>query len=89
MNGNTLTAFCCLLTVTAGQATGATLTNLDADPFMFIVTEDGERTEAGVREGETLEFCLHGCFVVLPNGNRAALTGDEIIEVSGGRVKFK
>jgi hypothetical protein len=86
---NTLIPFFCLLIVSASQAIGATVTNLDADPFMFIVTEDGERIEAGVREGETLEFCLHGCFVVLPNGSRAALTGDEIIEISGGRARFK
>jgi hypothetical protein len=86
---NTLAALCSLLLVTASQAIGATLTNLDADPFIFIVTEHGKRTEVGVRKGETLEFCFHGCFVALPNGNRAALTGDEVIEISGGRIKIK
>ena len=49
---------------------------------------------AGQAIGATLtnhdaEFCLDGCFVALPNGDRAALTGDEIIEVSGGRIKTK
>ena len=86
---STLVAFFCLPFGTAGQSSGATLTNHDADPFMLIVTEDGTQVEMGVRQGESLEFCLEGCFVVLPNGNRAALTGDEIIEISGGRANFK
>ena len=89
MISNTLAALCSLPLVTASQAIGATLTNLDADPFFFVVTENGKQTDVGVRKGETLEFCLHGCFVALPNGNRAALKGDEIIEVSGGRIKVK
>jgi hypothetical protein len=86
---NTIVALCSLPLVTASQAIGATLTNLDADPFIFIVTERGNRTEMRVGKGETLEFCLHGCFVALPNGDRAALTGEEIIEISGGRIKAK
>ncbi len=86
---NILSAICCLPLITASQAIGATVTNLDADPFFFVVTENGIRTEMGVRKGETLEFCPHGCFVALPNGNRAALKGDEILEISGGRINVK
>jgi len=86
---NTLVALSSLSLVAASQAIGATLTNLDADPFLFVVTENGKQTHVGVRKGETLEFCLHGCFVKLPNGTRAALKGDEIIEISGGRIKVK
>lgn len=75
--------------VTASQAVGATLTNRDADPFVLIVTEGSDRTEVTVSSGETLEFCFGGCFVALPNGNRAALSGNEAIEISGGRIKAK
>ena len=86
---NTLAALFLLPLVTASQAKGASLTNLDADPFFFVVTENGKQIDVGVGKGETLEFCLHGCFVELPNGNRAALKGDEIIEISGGRIRLK
>jgi hypothetical protein len=75
--------------VTASQAIGATLTNLDANPFILIVTEGGDRTEVTVRTGQTLEFCFGGCFVALPDGNRAALSGNEAIEISGGRIRAK
>jgi hypothetical protein len=75
-----------LLLIAASQAAGAMLTNRDARPFVFTLTEGGDRTEVTVATGETLEFCLDGCFVVLPNGSRAALAGDEVIEVSGGRI---
>jgi hypothetical protein len=80
---------CALPLVMAGEAIGATLTNLDADPFVVIVTEGGNRTELTVRPGETLEFCFDGCFVALPNGNRAAISGGETIEISGGKITAK
>ena len=86
------TAFACscaLPLAAAGDAVGATLTNRDPEPFMFTVTERGDRTELTVRTGQTLEFCFNGCFVALPNGDRAALTGTETIEISGGRIKAK
>ena len=83
---NALTGLCLLLLAASGPAIGATLTNRDAEPFVVIVTERGDRTEMTVHKGETVEFCFDGCFVVLPNGNRAALAGNETIEVSGGRI---
>ena len=67
----------------------ATLTNLDPEPFTFTVTERGERMEMTLRSGETVEFCFEGCFVVGPNGDRAALAGSEHMEVSRGRVREK
>ena len=86
------TALACLYAlplVSAGDAVGATLTNLDPEPFTFTMTERGDRTELTVRTGQTLEFCVEGCFVALPNGDRAALTGTETIEISRGRIKAK
>ena len=87
--GIVVAGLCALPIVAAGQAIGATLTNHDAETFLLTVTERGDRTELRVRKGQTVEFCLDGCFVALPNGDRAALTGHEIIEVSGGRIKTK
>jgi len=84
-----LSGLCVVPLVTASQANGATVTNLDADLFIFTVTENGDRTEIRVRTGETIEFCMKGCFVALPNGNRAALLGDEVIQISGGRITTK
>ena len=73
----------------AGPSASATLTNLDPEPFTWTITERGERVELTVRSGETVEFCLEGCFVMGPTGNRAALIGNERLEISGGRVREK
>ena len=48
-----LSGLCVVPLVTASQANGATVTNLDADLFIFTVTENGDRTEIRVRTGET------------------------------------
>ena len=61
----------------SAPSAAATLTNLDPEPFTFTVTERGERMEMTLRSGETVEFCFEGCFVVGPNGDRAALAGSE------------
>ena len=84
-----LACLCALPLVAAGEAMGATLTNSDPEPFMFTLTERGDRTDVTVLAGQTLEFCPDGCFVALPNGDRAALTGNELIEISGGRIKAR
>jgi hypothetical protein len=84
-----LACLCALPLVAAGEAMGATLTNSDPEPFMFSLTERGDRTDVTVPTGQTLEFCFEGCFVALPNGDRAALTGNEVIEISGGRIKAR
>ncbi len=65
------------------------MTNLDPEPFTWTITERGERVELTVRSGETVEFCLEGCFVTGPTGDRAALVGNERMEISGGRVREK
>lgn len=84
-----IAGFCALVLAAAGQAFGATLTNHDDEPFVLIVTERGDPIELTVQTGETIEFCFEGCFVALPNGNRAALAGNETIEISGGRVTVR
>ena len=89
LRGTALASMCALPLVAAGEAIGATLTNLDAEPFLLTVTERGARAELTVLTGQTLEFCFDGCFVALPNGDRHVLTGTETIEISGGRIKAK
>ena len=75
-----------LLTTPSGAVT---LTNLDAEPFTWTVTERGERAELTVGAGQTVEFCTDGCFVIGPSGDRAALIGNEHLEIRGGRVRIK
>lgn len=75
-----------LLTLAAAEASGATLKNLDAEPFVVIVTEHGDKTEIRLLQGQEIDFCFEGCFVTLANGDRAALLGDENVEISGGRI---
>ena len=64
-----------------------TLTNLDTEPFTWTVTERGERAELTVGAGQTVEFCTDGCFVIGPSGDRAALIGNEHLEIRGGLVR--
>jgi hypothetical protein len=70
-------------------AVGATVTNLDTAPQVLLVTEGGTRLELMVPASESIEFCSEGCFVTFPNGDKQALSGSEIIELSGGGAKFK
>ncbi|PZO72652.1 MAG: hypothetical protein DI629_20630 [Mesorhizobium amorphae] len=72
-----------------GQSFAASAVNLDGEPFTLTVTENGAQSEITVGAGETLDFCSDGCFVTLPNGDRAALTGGETLEISGGAARVK
>ena len=78
-----------MLAAIGGQAFAASAVNLDSEPRTLIVTEGGSKSELAVGAGETVEFCPSGCFVTLPNGDREALTGSEVIEISGGQAKIK
>ena len=66
-----------------GVATAASLTNQNGEPNTLIVTEDGVKSELVVGAGETISFCTTGCFITLPNGDRAALAGEESVELVG------
>jgi hypothetical protein len=67
-------------------AQAATLVNKGADPVTVIVTEDGQKNEVTAAPAESVEFCLAGCFVTFPNGDRQALTGGETVEMSADGV---
>jgi len=70
-------------------ASAASAVNLDAEPRSLTVTEGIGQSELVIAPGETVEFCLSGCFVTMPNGDREALTGGETIEISGGKGRVR
>lgn len=78
-----------LLIAVGNQAFAASATNFDNEPRSLLVTEGGNQTEIALGAGETVQFCPNGCFVTMPNGDREALTGSEVIEISGGQAKIK
>jgi len=78
-----------LLLAASGPAAAASATNLDQEPHTLLVTEGGNQTELVVGAGETVDFCPSGCFVMMPDGDRQALTGAEIIEISNGVASIK
>lgn len=78
-----------LLLASSGAAHAASAVNLDSEPRTLIVTEGGSKSELALAAGETVEFCPNGCFVTMPNGDREALTGSEIVEISGGVARIK
>jgi hypothetical protein len=81
-------AFALVLAATgAGQAASAV--NLDSEPRTIVVTEGGNRVEVVLAAGETAEFCPSGCFVTMPNGDRAALSGSETIEIQNGAGRMR
>lgn len=77
-----------ILAITA-PGHGASAVNLDGETHSLTVTEGGVTSEVSLRGGETVEFCTNGCFVTLPNGDREALSGGEVLEISGGSARIK
>ena len=73
-----------VLMATAGAASAASLENKDGDTQTVTVTEDGVRNELAVTPGEVINFCAGGCFITMPNGDRAALSGNETVQIVDG-----
>lgn len=73
----------------ATPATAASIINTDAEPRTVVVTEGGNRTELLLNAGEAAEICPTGCFITMPDGDRAALTGAETIEIAGGKGRIR
>ncbi|QDZ03485.1 hypothetical protein FQ775_22755 [Nitratireductor mangrovi] len=73
----------------SAPAFAASIVNRDSEPRTIIVTEGGSQSELALGAGETVQFCPSGCFVTMPNGDREALTGNETIEISGGRGRIR
>lgn len=77
------------LLAATGAASSASLTNKDADSHTVVVTEGGVKNELAIASGETVTFCNGGCFLTLPNGDRAALAGPETVEIVNGQAVIK
>ena len=75
--------------ISIASAQAASVKNNDANAQTLVVTEGSNKTQLQVGAGETVEFCSSGCFVTFPNGDREALTGNETVEISGGKVSIK
>lgn len=73
----------------AGVSSAASIVNRDAETYSVIVTEGSSQAEVTVAAGQTVDVCPSGCFVTLPNGDRQALSGTEIVEISGGKARIR
>ena len=73
-----------ILATTASVTHAASLENKDGSTQTITVTEDGVRNELAVAAGEVINFCGGGCFITMPNGDRAALSGDEAVQIVDG-----
>jgi hypothetical protein len=78
----------CVAMAAATPAVAATVTNLDDTPHTLTVTEGGAQLQVPIGAGETVEICPQGCFVTLPDGDRAVLTGADRLEIEGGRGRI-
>lgn len=77
------------LGLAAPAADAATLINRDDRDYTLTVTEGGNRSEVGLAAGQSITLCSNGCFIVMPNGDREALSGNETVEIQGGRAKVR
>lgn len=80
---------CLVVLATVTSAEAATITNKDKKPVVVVVVEDGNRMNLALEPGVSQPFCLSGCFITAPNGDRVGLSGDEDVEISGGAAIVK
>ena len=73
-----------ILAASVGFTQAASLENKDSNTQTVTVTEDGVRNELAVASGEVINFCGSGCFITMPNGDRAALSGNEAVQIVDG-----
>ena len=77
-----------LVAALSSSANATTVINYDEVPYTLLVTEAGQQIEVVIRAGDSIEICPSGCFVVMPNGDREALTGTERLEIQSGRTSI-
>lgn len=78
-----------LLTLSAGMASAATVTNKDSAPIVLSVVENGNRMEVALDAGASQSLCPTGCFLTLPNGDRIGLQGNEKVDIINGSGTIK
>lgn len=71
------------------SALAAEITNQDAESHTLPVTEAGVRTEVVIDAGATVSICAAGCFITMPNGDRAALVGTEVVDIVNGAAVIR
>lgn len=74
--------------VVATPVIAATVINRDDTVQTLTVTEGAAQVKLSVGPGESVEFCLNGCFVTMPNGDREVLTGTERLEIEASRGRI-
>lgn len=67
----------------------ASALNNDSEVRILVVTEGSKQEELAIAPGQTVQFCFSSCYVTMPDGDRFALSGNEVIEISGGRARIK
>jgi hypothetical protein len=70
-------------------AGAASVANKDATSLTIVVHDGNGRSEISVPAGENVDICPDGCLVIFPDGENRALTGTEIIEITGNSVSVK
>lgn len=73
----------------AGVAHSASISNKDAQAYSLLMTESGVRSELTIGAGASVTACNSGCFIIMPNGDHEALTGNETVEIVNGKAVFK
>ena len=70
------------------NALAASVQNSGDKAAVIIVAEGATRRDYSVDATKQISFCLKGCFITLANGDRYALNGSEVIEITGNRISF-
>lgn len=79
-----------LLLVSAfSGAKAATIINKDQQSYTLKITEGGDQSEIGISSGQSVSACNSGCFITMPNGDRETLSGNETVEITGGKAVIK
>lgn len=67
--------------VSAIAASAASIENKDTEAHTLFITENGEKNEIIIGSNEIVTICQNGCFITMPNGDRAALSGGESVKI--------
>ncbi|RST87863.1 hypothetical protein EJC49_03290 [Aquibium carbonis] len=78
-----------VLLAASSPVLAASALNNDTEVRVLVVTEGSKQEELVIAPGQTVQFCFSSCFVTMPDGDRFALSGNEVIEISGGRARIK
>lgn len=78
-----------VLSVSAGSALAASVTNKDSSNQILVVTEDGAKREVAIEAGASVEICPAGCFITLPSGDRETLSGSEKLDIINGAAVIR